>query len=75
MKGYIYKIVQIRSDDIPWMNGMCYIGQHRNSDLKIRWNRHKRDARKYDPTKKSRGSKFAKLHQAMQTLGGVDILN
>ncbi len=72
MKGWIYKIVQIRSNDIPWMNGMCYIGQHRNSDLKIRWNRHKRDARKYDATKKGRGSKFAKLHQAMQTLGGVD---
>ena len=28
--------------------------------------------KKYDPTKQGRGSKFAKLHQAMQTLGGVD---
>lgn len=72
MKGWIYKIVQIKSDDIPWMNGMCYVGQHRNSPLKNRWNSHKRSAKKYDPTKKGRGSKFAKLHQAMQNLGGVD---
>ena len=59
MKGWIYKIVQIRNDDIPWFEGICYIGQHRNSPLKKRWQKHKNDARKYDPTKKGRGSKFA----------------
>lgn len=72
MKGWIYKIVQIKSDDIPYYEGMCYVGQHRNSPLKKRWQKHKNDAKKYDPTKKGRVSKFAKLHQAMQTLGGVD---
>ena len=72
MKGWIYQIVQIKSDDIPYYEGMCYIGQHRNSPLKKRWQKHKNDAKKYDPTKKGRGSKFAKLHQTMQTLGGVD---
>ena len=72
MKGWIYQIVQIKSDDIPYYEGMCYIGQHRNSPLKKRWQKHKNDAKKYDPTKKGRGSKFAKLHQSMQTLGGVD---
>ena len=52
MKGWIYKIIQIRNDEIPWMNGMCYVGQHRNSPLKKRWDKHKNDAKNYDPAKK-----------------------
>ena len=59
MKGWIYKIVQIRNDDIPWFEGMSHLGQHRNSSVKKRWQRHKKEAKKYDSTKKGRGSKFA----------------
>ena len=54
MKGWIYKIVQIKSDDIPYYEGMCYIGQHRNSPLKKRWQKRKNDAKKYDPTQRGR---------------------
>ena len=75
MKGWIYQIVQIKSDDIPYYEGMCYIGQHRNSPFKKRWQKNKNDAKKYDLTKKGRGSKFAKLHQTMKTLGDVDYFN
>ena len=34
--------------------------------------KHNKNAKKYDPIKQVRESKFLKLHQTMQTLGGVD---